>query len=233
MNRFGILTAMLCFCFFTARAEAAKSDGSSSKKGQRFSAFDGYVGAKVAAGYGDYEMGELDNGSFLEGIWGLRLGVKLGPLIVGGEYMEGGMTATSKKEGGVASADRQTHPLFDDAKNQNISWNFGLMKGRLLALYSFSGGNKIRLQPSLGMSHYNFDYQGSSSMVELNIRLVDELYLGAYWRMQKFDKYSSTRVTPAMSDEPLNPATTTDEYGLTLSVWLPFSNAAKLGKWTK
>ena len=173
-------------------------------------------------GFGEYEMGDIDEGKYVPITFGLRTGIKLGGLLLGGEYNEGGVDGKSEKLS-VSDADRIRYPSLDGARQQTWGWSLGLAKHRFLLWYTYFGYNKIKHNTDVASVPYNHAFEGDGHRIELSFRVWKLLYIGAHYRIQTFDRYSSTHPSDSAIDQPLDHKLKTTDYGGSFSIVLPLS----------
>lgn len=219
LSRMNWLAAVLILFVGFCSPAIAKT---SSSSGSKMETFDFVFMPKLNIGGGKYKIGDIDEGDYSSAAFGLRAAFKVGPLLVGGEYLEGEPWARSTKEF-VSDADRDTYPQFKGYKAMAWGWSFGLVKDRLILWYNYYGYNKVKDDITVSDLTYKFHYLGPAHMVELHVRVTNEIYLGVYGRTQKFDKYTTEHPVTPVKNQRLDPALETTEYGITIAALLPTS----------
>lgn len=186
--------------------------------------YDFVVIPQVSQGFGNYKLGGLDSGNYSPATFGVRSGLKLGALFLGGEYVEGHVISSSDSKS-ITAAQRSTHPDLRWALQQSWGWTVGLIQNRFAFWYTHYGYDKIKQSPFYNGEQYNFAYVGAGDRAELGIRVFKGIYFSGHYRIQTFDRYTSSLSTQPARNEPMDMKLKTSDWGVNLSVILPLSKA--------
>lgn len=191
--------------------------------------FDFYAAPLVGVSSGKYEAtGKLD-GDTMGYHLGARLGVKLGPVLLGGEFNTTKMLRSAGTQPS-AQADQIKYTRSEDLTITMVGVNLGLMSDRVVLWGNYYPGTGIDIEFSDVGTKYKNEYKGASSSVDLNFRVWNQLYFGLFASEAEMKKYSTNHSSGQVVDGDLDPTLKIKSYGFTISYLIPFSELGKLSK---
>lgn len=187
------------------------------------STVDVIVAPYFAPQYGTYKAGSVDNGSLGLLQFGARLGLKLGPVLLGGEF-GGAHLLTSSSQANVSTADQQKYTAGGSGSSLHIGINGGLLTDRWAFIATYFPIMTYDASSIVSSTSVSSKYSGSSYGAEINYRIHNRFYAGLYASTREFKTYTSG----ALTDAPLDPKWESLTYGLTLTYLVGLSDFAKL-----
>ncbi len=191
--------------------------------------FDVFAAPKLNLGSGSYKVGSIDDGHFGLLAYGGKMGVKVGPFLLGAEYLEGNTSAQSSKTT-VTDTDRYIAQMPDHEKLTSYGVVAGFTVNRVTVWLSHNPYVGMEKNAIVGGTAFKHSYFGTGSGVEINVRVWNLVNVGAYYQANSFSKYSSDRVGGLVDKGSLSSNLETSSYGLTLSYLIPYTAIKKLAK---
>ncbi len=201
--------------------------GKGDDKKYQMGIFDIFAAPKIVMGVGEYQVSGVDTGTMGNVLWGGKAGLKLGPILVGGEYLEGDYSAETSNPSGEG-IDRFKYAVPNHEKVRTYGLVAGLSLGRLAIWFSSYPYVEMKRSTQVGDEKFNHTYTGSGSSVELNFRVWNLLYIGGYYQGHKLNEYTSDYVAAPIKDLPLDPNLKTSSWGISLGYLLPFSKIKEM-----
>lgn len=216
---------VLCLSLSTSAFAAT----SSPAKG--LSTFDVYAAPLLAPNYGSYKAGSVDKGSSLALQYGARLGFKLGPILLGGEF-GGSWLSNSSKQEGMTSADKDKYAINSTGTLTQVGAHLGLKSENWILLGTFYPSISYAVKSSSTTSSGSSGstaatlpkYDGMGYGLEISRRLTSSLYVGLYGSMREFSKMTSGSLT----NSDLDPNWQSLSYGITLTYMVSLADFASL-----
>lgn len=177
-------------------------------------------------GWGDYSIGNVDQGDFNHISFGGRLALKLGSFFMGFNFLTGEPGGDSSKA--VSAADRQTYPSVDNGTLTSNGLLFGWKFNKVYLWYTFT--SETLKQSLTTPESYDHEYVGNGHRVNLNFQIYKGLHAGLFYHSMTFDKYTSTISTGAVTDADLPNKLKANNYGLMVTYLFPISSVKDIAK---
>ncbi|MBX2993683.1 MAG: hypothetical protein KF681_02645 [Bdellovibrionaceae bacterium] len=191
--------------------------------------FDFYAAPLVGVSSGKYEATGKVDGDTMGYHLGARVGVKLGPVLLGGEFNTTKMLRSAGTQAS-AQADQIKYTRSEDMTITMAGLNLGLMTDRVVLWGNYYPASGIDIEFTEAGTKYKNEYKGPSSSVDLNFRIWNQLYFGLFASQSEMKKYSTNHSSGQVKDADLDPSFTVKSYGITISYLIPFSELGKLSK---
>ena len=192
--------------------------------------FDFYAAPSFGFTSGSYEAGSVDKGDFSAAQYGLRLGFKMGSILLGGGFTMMAPLVSSKGDN-LSSADQIKYAMKNSKSGGSLGFDLGYYTDRVVIWGTYYPLHGLDGEGYEGITKYENKYRGTAFSAEINLRVWKRFYVGVSGLQQEFDEYSTTNTTAPAENEKLNPKISAVTYGVTISYLLPFSELEKVGTW--
>ncbi len=190
---------------------------------------DFFASPKGGVGAGTFSAGEIDHGNFATVSYGGRLGFKVGPLLLGGDYMEGYTTAEASNAA-ISDADRRRYPLPDHTSTQSIGASAGINMDRLNFWVTYYPIETMKKTAIVAGTSFDHTYHGSGLAAEVTIRAWDLVHVGLFYHQIDMKYFSSNHASDLADKAALDPTMQTVVYGISLSYLIPYSRVKEFIK---
>lgn len=153
----------------------------------------------------------------------MKIGVKVGPIYLGGESVQVSTSGTSSGTG-ISSPNRIKYSVLGTGTIMGLGPCIGINLGRLSIWGSLFPVEELKTNPNYFGVSYSNSYTGTGYTLEANVRVWDRVIVGTYLNRHEFNKYSSDLYGSVVNSAELNPSLSTSTYGVNISYMLPFSD---------
>lgn len=191
--------------------------------GKSLSTFDVFLAPYFAPQYGSYKAGSVDEGKTGLLQYGARLGFKLGPVLLGGEF-GGAYLLNSSSKSGVSSADKDRYGVNSSGSSIHVGVNCGVIRDSWSLIATYFPAVEYDSSTKENGPTVKAKYKGKGLGAELDFRMNNRLFLGLYASTREFNSITSGALTNA----DLDPKWESLTYGLTLTYLISFSDFGNL-----
>lgn len=222
---------MKIFLFFLIQL-ASLSAFSASGDIKPLETFDFYAAPLFGVSSGSFAAGSVDEGTSYGAHYAGRLGFKVGPILLGGEFNMINMTRSSDKKNSATTANLIKYSMDNSSGTiRSVGINLGFYTDRIVVWANYYPSTTLETTYTTIKKDSDNSYNGTAYSVELNVRVWDRIYVGAFGSQTSFSTYSTNHSSGKVTDASLDPGLKYTYYGLTVSYLLPFSELKNISKY--
>lgn len=185
--------------------------------------FDVIVAPYFAPQHGSYAADTIDQGTVDLLQFGARLGFKLGPVLIGGEF-GGAYLMANSTQSDVTTANQQRYSSNGRGSSLHIGVDLGLLTDRWALIATYFPSMNYDASSNTTGTNVTAKYTGVGYSAEIDYRVQNRLYIGLFASSRDFQKITSG----ALKDDPLDPTWKSMTYGLTICYLVTFGDFAKI-----